>query len=613
MKTNIKLLVAFVAMAMVACQEPYEVPPTTTSIGIHSVTATFLKGPLSTNALAKFTAEVTSLEEDIVIPIPYYFPENSNDQITDITQMRVEASMDYNCFLEPGLAVLDLTKRNEFLYTDGRGEQHNIVIRGEIRKLSHKEIVSLSVSAGDSQLITIIDKENKVVNISYTDATEPLIGACKVEYEVSSHATCSLDGLESVDLTTLKEIVVTAHNGTTQTYTVISKNDTPKKVNYGYAAGSESELWCLEMEGIGIPCVETNNQSLAVLGKYLVVCPGNGDAPLLLNKTTGKVEKTMTLSGGVEAGYVCNDDAGNLLICNNTDATFCIWRTSDIDATPELLLSYDNTTGYPLGGAIKMQGDVDGNALIVAPFWGTAVGGGQNKIIYWHITEGVVSEPTIQTITGFIGPKWGVGYWYYPDNSPVAFTPLGTKIEDGLLLSVYDENILHLVDGTTFTCSKLLDAYTTLGENTPINRSISAKHFNNARYVALYTAGPWPAWAVFSHIYLYDMTTLAGMSGSLDDTAALKIHVEPDSFFKQGGGTGGGVAPTGDVILVPSTDGYYMWLYCIDNNNRWIVAYQVDCIDDTVEEEEGAEGEGSEGEGSEGEGSEGAESGTEGE
>ncbi|MBQ8272559.1 MAG: DUF5018 domain-containing protein [Tidjanibacter sp.] len=604
MKTNIKLLVAFVAMAMVACQEPYEVPPTTTSIGIHSVTATFLKGPLSTNALAKFTTDVTSLEEDIVIPIPYYFPETSNDQITDITQMRVEASMDYNCFLEPGLVVLDLTKRNEFLYTDGRGEQHNIVIRGEIRKLSHKEIVSLSVKVEGSQLITILDKENKVINISYTDATEPLIGACTVKYDLSPHATCSLDGLESVDLTTLKEIVVTAHDGTTQTYTVVSQNNTPKKVPYGYAAGSEEELWCLEMEGIGIPCVETNNQSLAVLDDYLVVCPGNGDAPLLLNKTTGKVEKTMTLSGGVEAGYVCNDDAGNLLICNNTDATFCIWRTSDIDATPELLLSYDNTTGYPLGGAIKMQGDVDGNALIVAPFWGVEGVGGQNNIIYWHITEGVVSEPAIQAITGFVGPvKWGAYYWWFPSNAPLAFTPLGTRIEDGLLLSVYDENILYLVDGTTFTCSQLLGAYTTLGENPPINRSISAKHFNNARYVALYTAGAWPDWAVFSHIYLYDMTTLAGMSGSLDDTAALKIHVEPDSFFKQGGGTGGGVAPTGDVILVPSTDGYYMHLYCIDNNNRWIVAYQVDCIDDTVEEEEGAEGEGSEG----------AESGTEGE
>ena len=582
MKRNIKLLAALVALTMVSCQEPVEVPPTTTSLGIHSVTATFLKGELSTNKMAVFSTKVTSLEEDIVIPIPYFFPEDSDNQITDITEMRVTATMDYNCFLDPGLCVLDLTKENHFDYTDGRGEHHDIVIRGEIRKLPYKQIIDFQVV--NPQLITIVDEANKVINISYTDATEPLLGECQVEYIVSPHATTSLDGLESVDLTTIKEVVVTAHDGTTQAYEIKTKNSTPKKVQYGYAPGSESELWFVEMEGLGIPCVETNNQSLAVLGKYLVVCPGNGDAPILLNKNTGRKEMTMTLSGGVEAGYVCNDDAGNLLISNHTDATFCIWKTSDVNATPELLLSYENTSGYPLGGGVKVQGDINGDALIVAPFWGTEVGGGQNNILYWHITGGVVSEPTTQAITGFVGIAWMPTFWNSVNNSPLAFTPLGTRIEDGLLISVYDENALYFVDGTTFTCSKLLDPYTTFG-NPPINRSISAKHFNNARYVALFATGAWPAWAVNTYIYLYDMTSLAGMSGTIESTTAMMFNLEPETFYEQGGGTGGGVAPVGDVILVPSADGYYMALYCIDNNNRLVVGYQVDCIDREATEE----------------------------
>ena len=592
MKTNIKLLAALVVSALVACQEPVEVPPTTTSIGIHSVTATFLKGPLAENKLAVFTTPVTTLDEDIVIAIPWFFPEDSDNQVTDITQMRVTATMDYNCFLEPGLGLLDLTKRNEFLYTDGRGEQHNIVIRGEIQRLPHKEIVSFGVSVGDGEsLITIVDKEKKVINISYTDATEPLIGECKVEYELSPHATCSLDGLESIDLTTLKEVVVTAHDGTTQTYTVKSKNATPVKIPYGYAAGSESELWCLEMEGLGMPCVETNNQSLAVLGKYLVVCPGNGDAPLLLNKTTGKKEGTMTLSGGVEAGYVCNDDAGNLLICKNTLNTFCIWKTGDVNATPELLLSYDNQTGYPLGSSMKVQGDINGEALIVAPLEATAAGGGVNQIVYWTITDGVVSEGTLQAITGFVGPAWGPGYWYYVANSPIAYTPLGTKIEDGLLLSVYSENVLYYVDGTSFACSKLLDAYVlpTGDTNDPVCRAMSTKHFNNARYTALLTVSTFPAWDTETSIFLYDMTSTAGMSGAINDSSSLLFSVVPTSFYSQGGGTGGNVATVGDVILVPSNDGYYMQAYCICNNTRSVAAYQVDCIDDSAEEEEGAE------------------------
>ena len=582
MKRNIKLFAALVALAMVACQEPVEVPPTTKALGINSVSATFLKGELSTNKLAVFTTTVESLEEDIVIPIPWFFPEDSDNVITDITEMRVTANMDYNCFLEPGLCVLDLTKRNEFTYTDGRGDVHNIVICGEIRKLPYKQIIDFQVT--DPSLITIIDEGKKEINISYTDATEPLLGECEVEYTLSPHATCSLDGVEKVDLTTLKEVVVTAHDGTTQTYAVKAKNSTPKKIVYGYSAGSEKMLWELEMEGIGIPCVETNNQSLAVCGKYLVVCPGNGNAPICLNKTTGKKEMTMTLSGGVVPGYVCNDDAGNLLISNHTDATFCIWKTGDVNTTPELLLSYDNQTGYPLGSSMKVQGDINGEALIVAPLEATAAGGGVNQIVYWTITDGVVSEGTLQAITGFVGPNWGSGYWYYVDESPIAYTPLGTRIEDGLLLSVYDENVLYLVDGTTFACTKLLDAYTTFS-NPPINRSLSAKHFNNARYVALLAVGAWPSWAVNTYLYLYDMTTLAGMSGTIENTTALMLAQEPTSFYEQGGGTGGNVAPVGDVILVPSSDGYYMSLYTIANNDRVVVGYQVDCIDHDAMEE----------------------------
>ena len=88
-----------------------------------------------------------------------------------------------------------------------------------------------------------------------------------------------------------------------------------------------------------------------------------------------------------------------------------------------------------------------------------------------------------------------------------------------------------------------------------------------------------------TYIYLYDMTSLAGMNGTINETSALMFNIEPETFYEQGGGQGGNVAPTGDVILVPSSDGYYMALYCIDNNNRVVVGYQVDCIDrDAMEE-----------------------------
>lgn len=583
MKRYIKLLTAFVVATMVvSCQEPYEVPPTTTSIGLHSVSAKFLKGELSENALAVFSTPVTSLEEDIVIPIPWFFPEDSDSQITDITEMRVSAVMDYNCFLEPGLAVLDLTKENQFVYTDGRGEVHDIVIRGEIRKLPHKQILDFQVV--NPSLITIIDEEKKVINISYTDATEPLLGQCEVEYTLSPHATISIEDPKNVDLTTLKELVVTAHDGTTQTYTINAKNSTPQKIPYGYTAGSESELWCIEMSGIGIPNEAGNNQSLAVVGRNLVVCRGNGDTPIYLNKTTGKKLGTIAI-GDASPGVVKNDDAGNLLICSHEAGKVDIWRTNDVTKEPTLFISYTHTNNLPIGGRMCVQGDIDGDALVMVVIDGVVGGAGSNQIIYWEIKGGVVGEPQVTTLTGFVGSTWLEGYWTVPYQGDSglypAICPLGTSASDGFFFSLYSENALYYIDGA-------LSATMLLGDradnaNGPANYAIDVKSFNNARYAVLFSATNFPEWARPSYIHLFDVSNLKTISGAIDNSSSLMMQTELPSFYPQGESP----CAVGDAILVPSADGFYMHLYYISSNDFVLGAYQVDCIDESEEEEDG--------------------------
>jgi len=92
------------------------------SLGLTSVSAMFNYGTYKGNSAATFTATVSDLTQDIVIQVPYYYPEESNNQVTDITNMKVYATMDYNCFIEPKLGILDLSKANYFTYTDGRGK-----------------------------------------------------------------------------------------------------------------------------------------------------------------------------------------------------------------------------------------------------------------------------------------------------------------------------------------------------------------------------------------------------------------------------------------------------------------------------------------------------------
>ena len=40
-----------------------------------------------------------------------------------------------------------------------------------------------------------------------------------------------------------------------------------------------------------------------------------------------------------------------------------------------------------------------------------------------------------------------------------------------------------------------------------------------------------------------------------------------------------GVAATGDVLLAPTTDGYKLRAYYVDNNCKVIGGYEFDCID----------------------------------
>lgn len=577
-KYNI-ILTLLMAVGVFSCQEPVEVPPTTETIGISSLTAYFVDEPLSKDPLAKFSVDVTSLDEPIVIPIPWFYPENSNTQITDITRMRVVAAMDYNCFLNPGLALLDLTKDNHFKYTDGRGEEHDIVIRGEITKLSGKDVLSFEVTdAKKLGLTVLVDKEKQQIKISYTDNND--ITACEVLYDLSPHATGSFDGMKSVDLTKEKTFVVTAHDGSTVEYAIVAKNETPVKVNYGYAAGSEDELWRLEMEGLGIPCVANNNQSLAVVGRYLVVCPGNGDTPIYLNKTTGKKEGTITL-GDATPGFVKNDDAGNLLICSHDAGKVSIWRTNDVTKAPTLFISYTHSNGLPIGGRMSVQGDIDGDALVTVVIDGIVGGAGSNQIISWEIKGGVVGEAQVSTLTGFVGSTWMEGYWSAPegDGFHPAICPIGTSLSEGFLFSLYSENALYHIDGA-------LNATMLLGDradnsNGPANSAIDIKTFNKARYAVLFCAANWPQWARYSYVHIFDVSDLKTVSGAIDNSTSLVMMMEVPTFYSQGESPSAG----GDAILVPSADGFYMHLYYISNNDRVLGAFQVDCIDKSAAEE----------------------------
>ncbi|MDE5815848.1 MAG: DUF5018 domain-containing protein, partial [Alistipes sp.] len=103
MKNNIKLLASALLLTLAGCHSPEELTPAVETLGLNSVSAQFATGDYKNDALAKFTASATSADQErFVIEIPYYYPESS-ENLVEMTQMRVSANLDDNCFLTPSL------------------------------------------------------------------------------------------------------------------------------------------------------------------------------------------------------------------------------------------------------------------------------------------------------------------------------------------------------------------------------------------------------------------------------------------------------------------------------------------------------------------------------
>ena len=109
------------------------------------------------------------------------------------------------------------------------------------------------------------------------------------------------------------------------------------------------------------------------------------------------------------------------------------------------------------------------------------------------------------------------------------------------------------------------------GYNTSI---VSATTFNNVEYLALYTVGYFPQWAMNSVVYLYDVSSMSAFTGNVNASDALKLSASVTSYNYSDPSE----PRTGDVLLVPSTNGFKMSMYYIDNTCKTRGCYEFDCI-----------------------------------
>ncbi len=560
MKNTIKLLAAALLLTLTGCHEPEELTPSVETLGLNSVSAQFATGDYKKDAQAKFTTSATSADQErFVIEIPYYYPESS-ENLVEITQMRVSANLDDNCFITPSLGTLDLTQEHWFTLTRGDGSKRQICITGTIKKSNKCDIEAFSLP--NLGLTGIIDQAKQ--EISIVPKTDAPLKPALAKYQLSYHATISPDpAVKEFDYNDENgvQLTVTAHDGETQkTYTV--KKNVLEKVESGIRKGSQHNIFKSENFKEQWGMTGTLNYTIGVMGDYLLVCSG-ADELVYVNKLNGayvgKVDMNgVNLQNGTNGGgAICSDDADHLVMCTNTTngGTLHVYMLDDVEGTPQEKVTWTNNTGSRMGAHISVRGDISDKAVITINAWS-----GGTRFIRILVEDGVWQEPELVVITGC--GSWGTG------NVDVEY--LTTDITGPYFKVNYSTNSLEWIDGATNARVAVIGPGAADNGNSNCN-NVSCCYFNGKPYVALYSNAHFTNSS--TRALLFDASSQSDFTGTFDDSPAKYYGSTPIQFW----GAIDGTTASGDVLLT-SPDGYHLYWYWISGNARFIRAEEFDCL-----------------------------------
>lgn len=557
MKNNKFIAIVLVLLTFLSgCHEPDELIPSVSREGINSITATFADGT------GEFKGYITEGSDEIIIPIPYYYPESSNNQITEsqITKMRVTANLDDNVVISPALLYLDLTQDNVITLIDQVKVKKQYIIKGEIRKsdaciLEEFKLPSLGMTG-------VINEITKTISLVAIGELEPALA----EITMSYHASISPDPTTvALDYNNDVELTVTAHDGVTQSvYTV--KKAVPSKLSYGIRTGSAKLMFAKQLKAdVGIT-VDNLTGGIAATGDYVVLNTRNAKS-IFINAKTGENVGEVDLgeiTGSLTNFYNTADADGNVLICNLAPnaGSFKIWKLTSIPGTPELMIEWNG--GVAIGRKLSINGSIDGDAIITAPI----LAAGQN-FARWTISGGVLASQTPEIVT-MSGLTKG-----WTTNCDIVQTSSADITSDYFVAS-YSDNTFAWVNGVTNTVSKKLDVIST----NYIPNAVDFAEFNNAKYVTLNWVNSF-SWGSADAVWLLDVSNDLNFSGNLETKTCNSVVWECTRNIYGGKSVTPAVVNgngTGDVALKVSEDGYFMYLYFMFTNG-YVVGYQFDCID----------------------------------
>lgn len=536
-----------------ACHSPEELDPAIVKNGINNFIASFVDDDSDENV---FNSEIDYANHVITVVFPYNYPRLSDNvlQVSDLKKMRVHANLDNNVSIKPGVMFMDMTQENAItLQTLSETVQYKVV--PEIRKSNACVITKFDLP--EKGLTGIINEEKKTISLIALED----IGEALAEVSISHGATISPDP------TTVKQnfdnelqFTVTAQNGTDKSvYTV--RKEIPAKLAAGMRASSAELLWAKKLTDLGLTAKHMTT-GIAAIDNYLVINErGNANAIYLNAKTGEKVGaiNIASFAGSLTNFYATSDDSDNILFVNLTPGageSFIIHRVKGVNGTPEKYIDFP--VGSALGRKLSVIGSLDGDAIITAPYYGTA-----GQFARWIVKGGVLQSetPELVTVTGV--DSWG-------DNADIIYTNPSDPTSDYFGSFYTTPRSLTWFNGAdnTIKC---------LGPEISANwiqNAVDYTVFNKVGYVLSNSVNSF-TWGKDDNIYLFDVA-----GGSLS-TQPLDFGPNGLNILGNYGGNACGVQNgngTGDVALRVSPDGYYLYIYFMFTNG-YVGCIRCDCID----------------------------------
>lgn len=586
MNRILNILLAGAVLFLAGCHTPDDLIPSKAGNGITSISAFFTDadGNILDENQGKFTATVAEGNYDIVIPVSYYYPESSDNEVTQqmLSRMRMRAVLDNNVTISPSLLYLDLSggKTHTFTVTDQKKIEHRYTISAAIVKSAACSILEFSLP--EFSLSGIINEGAKTISLVTAEDLPLTLAAVTL----SPHATIDPDPrTAALDYNEDRTFTVTAHDGVTKSVYTVSKS-TPAKIDAGIRPGSAKILFAKKLiADLGAPV--NNHGGLAATRDYVVISTRT-DQNIVIDPKTGALLDPLDVSatgGGLNNMYNTADDDGNILICNLAQnvGTFKVWKLKMPGGAPELFIDWTANTTLAVGRKLSVQGSIDGDAIITAPL----VTGTDSKFARWQVTGGVLQSHTPEVVT-VSGITWAaqVDVVHTSATNPAAdyfVTRYGNAVgEPG------EYSLLNWINGAT---NVLRTSLTTANDQWGgfLTNAVDYTVFNNIPYVLVNYVNSWN-WGQSDQVLLanassYDEFTGPspfGNSGNVSGALVWIDGVGSNGYSKYNYAAAGEITnnanATSDVAFVQSADGFFLYVYFMFTNG-YIVGVQFDCVD----------------------------------